>query len=257
MNTKSVSIGSAFSSGWNLFMKYPWLLIGGFLLLMAIIVVIEIIPVVGVIALLVIGGPLSAGLYILTLNAAKDANPTIGDIFAGFKNFGKWFGLYWLWIGVCLLAEIPILIGLLISYLTSRATINQTALAGGEPVNPLVAAAATAPVIIGGLITFILILMVSVRYIFAWFAVADEGLGAVESFKRSAQLTEGIRLQLFGVFIVVWLAMAVGSAITCGLGSLVAGPLSSMILASIYLNLKGQAGGAPAPQPAAPESPSQ
>jgi len=52
------------------------------------------IPIVGFVATLILGGPLSLGLCVFSLKFSRNQDVQFEDIFVGFNNFGKALSLY-------------------------------------------------------------------------------------------------------------------------------------------------------------------
>lgn len=237
MDTKSVNLGKAFSSGWNIFTKHAGVLIGGSLTYIAMIFMLEmifIIPMIhttarmpqstapfsqmfgvqsGVfsIAIIFLLAPLFGGLSILLLNATRDNSPSINDLFSGYRNYWKWVGLYFLISMIAFIAEFIGILGFSIMSL--------------------------------GIAISLVVLMtaIMVRWLFIFFAAAD-GAGIIESFKKSAEMTKGIRLPLFGILIVLWL-FATAGVIACGIGVILTSIIAALAITSIYVDLKSQMSG--------------
>ena len=68
--------------------------IGGHLIAILILGTIQIIPVVGVFAGILIGGPMTVGLAYFSLRLAKDEEARIEQLFVGFNDFGRTLGAY-------------------------------------------------------------------------------------------------------------------------------------------------------------------
>jgi uncharacterized membrane protein len=76
-------------------LKGKWgLAIGTFLLYMLISVVLQMIPILGIIASLVITGPFALGLTYFTLSISRNQDAKLEQIFQGFNNFGTALGAY-------------------------------------------------------------------------------------------------------------------------------------------------------------------
>jgi uncharacterized membrane protein len=76
-------------------LKGKWgLVIGTFLVYMLIISAIQIIPFVGAIITLFIGGPFALGLAIFSLTISRNQEASLEQIFKGFNNFGTSLGAY-------------------------------------------------------------------------------------------------------------------------------------------------------------------
>lgn len=70
------------------------LAIGGYLLYYAIVTVLALVPKVGILAVIVIGGPFLLGLQTFFLAIARNEEARIEQIFSGFDSFGKALGTY-------------------------------------------------------------------------------------------------------------------------------------------------------------------
>jgi len=76
-------------------LKGKWgLVIGTFLVYMLIVSAIQIIPFVGAIITLFIGGPFALGLAIFSLTISRNQEASLEQIFKGFNNFGTSLGAY-------------------------------------------------------------------------------------------------------------------------------------------------------------------
>jgi uncharacterized membrane protein len=80
-------------------LKGKWgLAIGTFVVYMLISVVLQVIPVVGTIAPLIISGPFALGLAVFSLSISRKQDAKLEQIFQGFNNFGTALGAYLLMI---------------------------------------------------------------------------------------------------------------------------------------------------------------
>ena len=80
-----VDIGAAVSRGWALVRDNPGPTIGGFLLVFLITMAISFVPLLGFIGMLVIGGPISAGLDYVYIRRLRGEAAGAGDVFDGFS----------------------------------------------------------------------------------------------------------------------------------------------------------------------------
>ena len=110
VQTESVDLGRAFSVGIDAFKRYPGLVIGVPALYFVLNMAGQSIPVLQVLYMIFIQPPIAGGLVIFALNVINDRNPTVGDLFAGFQEYGKWMGTYWLLTAISLACLIPALI---------------------------------------------------------------------------------------------------------------------------------------------------
>lgn len=110
--TPDLSIGHLFGRSWPRFKDHLWLLVGAFAVY-SLLVSIGSSPwdddasgggLLGLVSF-VIAGPLSAGLYWMMLKVQRDEPVEFTDLFAGFSEFGRAFGVY-------ALSAIAIIIGL-------------------------------------------------------------------------------------------------------------------------------------------------
>lgn len=185
--------------------------------------------------------PLAGGLAIVNLKAVRDQYPSVGDLFAGFRNYLRWMRAYWLFIAVLSIAEIPMAVGAVavfglrvLRYFHVPPSVELHAilkLAGLEPI-------ALAAVITAATIWGVLNILVILRYGFAYYEVAG-GAGVIESFRKSAELTHGIRLRLLGRVAVLFMFAVAGLAACC-VGIIVTGLVAQLAFVYIYTQLKGE-----------------
>lgn len=89
-----IEIGSCLNRGWELIKKDFWLLVGASFVA-AMIGALGIIPYLGVLITLILGGPLMGGLYALYLKRIRGQSAMFGDLFCGFTlAFGSLLGVY-------------------------------------------------------------------------------------------------------------------------------------------------------------------
>ncbi len=229
MHPKSVDIGRAFSLGFDAFKRHAIVTIGVILLYFVLSGVGQNIPFLGILYSILIQPPIVGGLVIFLLNVVNDRDPTVGDLFAGFQHYGRWMGTYWLLNAITIACLIPAGIGILI----------------GLAVDPDGEAAFVVPVALGSIISLIVLVIVMLRWFFVYYAAA-EGRNAIEAFKFSARLTEGVRPQLFVASIVLGL-FALCGIIALGVGILVTSAIAGCAFAAIYRDLKAATEPAAAP----------
>ncbi len=220
----SFGLGRAIGRGWEGFKANPAPAILGFLVWVIVVSAISMIPIVNF-AMLIVAGPLTGGLMILMLNLAKGTDPKVGDAFAGFSKFGRFLGVYWFFFLIMLLAYIPGIIGFAVGMAIQDEVITPVAMG------------------IGGLISAVIVIVLTLKYLLVWYVVADnQEDGVMDAFRKSAQLTQGNRLKLFGSMIVLGILGEIG-VLLFGVGVLLTGPIAGAAMASIYLQLKESAGG--------------
>lgn len=81
-----LEIGKCIERGWELFKSHPGTLLGGVILIMVIQCVVAILPFVGGIAGLIIGGAMAGGMFWLFIRAIRGESGGVGDAFAGFNR---------------------------------------------------------------------------------------------------------------------------------------------------------------------------
>jgi hypothetical protein len=164
---------------------------------------------------------------LLSLNLHK-RSASFGDIFGGFKKFGTYLGVYWLLVLISILCMVPgAIVGAAVWFASS-----------GEEDMILVAVGA------GALLSAIIMWVVYLRFLFAYYVVADdwEDSSITRAFSKSSMITEGNRLKLFGCMIVLGLFMMLGYLVLL-VGALITVPVTMVAMASIYTQLKESAGG--------------
>gem|GEM_PF-4449507 len=262
MNPKTVDIGGALSTGWARFKKYPGLAIGGILiyefiatvfiaiLVIAILVIailvswIPPIPFVILVTILLVSPPIEGGLYIFFLKMTKDENPKIGDLFAGFSDYVRWLGVYWLFALIrlhCFIFIPAFICSMIVGIVMIMTEGAQSATMNGDlgAVSGGLGAGAAILMMVGYAISLIIIYLIVISRYGLCFFCAAEGAGAVGSIKQSAEITEGVRPMVLLAFIVFGIIGAIG-VVACGVGVLVTASVSTIALASVYLGLKGE-----------------
>lgn len=95
-------------------------------------------------------------------------------------------------------------------------------------------------IVLGGLLLFIVPgIYWAIKYAFAPYFYIEKNLSISESFRLSAQVTEGVKLKLIGFGVVVWVMMLVG-ALALFVGLLIVLPVT--MLAGVYIYKKLSAG---------------
>ncbi len=223
----SVDIGQFIKRGWEICQSNlgPFI---GFLLLTAVIGgALGLIPGVGSIASIIIGGPLNAGYLIVAYKIAKKQPTTFGDFFKGFQN------AYFL---PTFLATIVMTLLFLVCFMPAGVGIGilaATAEAGGEP-NPALVIAVGVLSLLG----LIAILYLSVAYMFAIPLIVGRRMSFWPAMEASRKLIGKQWFGFFGFVIVLGLLNMVG-LLVCGLGLLVTAPLTSCSIAAAYESIVG------------------
>lgn len=228
MQGRLLGIGESISTGWQTFTRYAGVLIGAYVVYFVVVAGAGYIPVVGPFVSLFIAPPFVGGIIIMGLKAVREQTPEFGELFSGFRDYWRWMGVYWLFVVIILAAFIPAGVGALIAYLLG--TFKHSPAAPSEIAGVVI-------MVLTGLISFAAYFVLAIRYMFAWYEAAD-GVDIVESFKRSAEITEGRRWELLGIAIVLGL-FSIAGVIACGVGVILTSLIAYLAYMHIYVNLKG------------------
>lgn len=95
-----------------------------------------------------------------------------------------------------------------------------------------------------GLVFFVVPgIYLGIRFYFYGYFIVEEEAGPFEALGKSAQLTEGVRLELF-LFFLALLGINMLGILCFGFGVLVSVPVSALALAHVYRHLQGRLPGA-------------
>lgn len=222
-----VSLGAALDNAKSAFADNRGLAIGGYIVANIVAGAGGVIPFIGAIIQLLLTGPISGGRILFTKNLLYRSNPQIGDIFAGFQEFGKWLGAYMLLMLIYIACMLPFSIPGIIALIQFE-TLKT------EPGMVMIIALA-----IGFIVSVIASLIVGMRYLFYLYAIFD-GHGVTEAFGESARITEGRRGELFGIMVLLGLINLLG-AMACFLGLLYTMPLTMIAMYSLYISCRDSA----------------
>lgn len=152
---------------------------------------INIIPYVGGMASLILGGPLQLGFAVFFLTFSRGQNGEMGMMFHGFRSFGAALGAYLL---IALIVLGWMLAGLALGLIVLLAA----AAAGSEEV-AILGAVLLVP---GGVVGMVLAVLASLSYSQTFYLLADNRrLGPLEAMQNSKQLMAGRRGKLFGLWL--------------------------------------------------------
>ncbi len=185
-NHPGISVFDCLGRGWRLVFNGEnlGLLVGGTLLAMLILMGLEVIPILGALASIIIQGPLIGGLYYLFLKKVRREDTKIGDLFSGFgPSFVQ-------------LMVTQVVIGLL-SLLSAFVFFIGVLIVVSFP-NSFVGA------VFGGMVCFIGLLppvYLSVAWMFALPLVIDKGLDFSEAMSLSRKMAHPHWWSLFGLLV--------------------------------------------------------
>jgi hypothetical protein len=170
-----------------------------------------------------LGAYLSVGMTRIAIEVVRGRTPSFGMLFAG-KGFGRALTLQLLWSGIMLVG-------------------NSFSLIGALTETPLLAMG-----------TIFWYAIVAVPMIFLWLRwslapalFVDTDLGFMAGLRRSTEMTQGRRLDIFLAMFLGGL-VALAGALACGVGALFTVPIYMTILPVIYCRMLGQDGALMAPQ---------
>ncbi len=182
------SVGYALSEGWRVMSENYGVFLGASVVYMLLTIVIGIIPILGAIASFFLVPPLMAGWLFMGIKAYR-GRVEFGDLWCGFQRYWSILGIY-------------VLTGLL----TFAACIpaGLCALAGMgidkdmEGIGPIVLG-------IGCVITFVLVVIISLRFCFSMSICIDRGFRAVDAMRASWRVTAPYVFGILGLGIVMLL----------------------------------------------------
>ena len=84
----------------------------------------------------------------------------------------------------------------------------------------------------------VVMLFVAIRFSQFYYLIVERGAGPLEALRLSMEVTRGRVLGLIGLFLLTML-VNIGGLLACGIGLIVTGPFSVLMLAVTYLALVG------------------
>jgi|GEM_PF-2585945 len=196
MSSTDVTLSSIFAAGWQTFRKNPFLAIGGIILLELLSFAWGILPGINIIYGIFLAPAMMGGLITLFLHLAEDKEPDMGDLFAGFRRYGRWMGISYLLLLFYVIALLPALIFVFLADWLER----------GMGYNWLVLMV----IVIGSIISLVLLITITIRLIFAVVAIA-EGDGVIKAIHRSMALSRGQYLHIFGMGFMIGFIANIGN----------------------------------------------
>jgi len=221
-----VDIGGCLSQAWDLFKTNAGIMIGASLLVGLALFGAQVIPFgVGVLLSIIFRGPLLGGLWFFYIKKVRRQEATLGDAFSGFgPRFGQLF----------LTQLIPFLIvfgAALILVLLALATRGFRGSSGAFPVFII-------PIIILGVAFFVVMMYLSVCWLFALPLVSDKGLKFWPALQLSRLVVSKHWWMTFLLFFVSCL-LGVAGVFACCFGVLITGPVAFAALNYHYEKVFG------------------
>ena len=186
------------------------LAVGAALLYQVVISGVQFVPYIGILFVFLVSGPMLLGLNRFFLKLSRNEAPDIGQLFDGFKLFGKSLAAYLLLMLFMFLWMLPILAAGVFAGIAVPLIENNTSL--GILLIPMAVLLGTA-----GLL---LVIRAALAYSQVFFLLADRpALGAYESIDESIKMMEGFKWKKFCLS---WrfLGWALLGILTCGIGFL-------------------------------------
>ena len=235
----SIDIGQSFNKGWELFKDNMTYLVSSTIIVGLAYIILSIIPVVNFLTI-VWGPPLMGGMYYAVRRAAKGEELTYEALLDGFRL--SFLPLFLANILFTLIILVPILlIGVLVAVtIPMMASSGMLPSPGSiDPENmeqfsgPLIAI-----VLMVSIAFFIALLAIQARFMFIYFYIVEDGMGAVDSLKASWAATGG------SWFAAALFMIAVGIVNVVGLLGLIIGlvftiPLGVCMMNAAYEQLEG------------------
>jgi len=96
----------------------------------------------------------------------------------------------------------------------------------------------TLMVVVGLVFLIVPGIYLAIRFGYYGYFIVDEEVGPIEAFKKSSDLTEGVRMDLFLLFALL-IGLNIVGALVLLVGLLVTVPLSQLICAYVFRHLQG------------------
>jgi len=226
-----LEIGKCIERGWELFKRHPGTLLGGVILIMVIQCVIALLPFVGGIAGLIIGGAMAGGLFWLFIRAIRAESGGVGDVFAGFSR-----GFVQLMLGHIvkgLLAWLAIIPGAI--FLGIGIAVHVAARAHGHSLIGI-------PLLTLGALLLLAAIPIAIYLSTCWYftlpLIIDKGMDFWAAMKFSRAMVRKHWWNVFGVMFVSGL-VAIAGVLACGLGVFVTIPIALAAMMYAYEDIFG------------------
>jgi uncharacterized membrane protein len=242
---QDVSIGECFSEGWEYYKHNFWLTIGTLVVYMVIAIVgglIGMIPFIGFLFSLLVAPVFGSGVYLFFLNVARNSNPRIEDLFAGFNRYGTIIGMQFLYMGVFLVGMLP---SIIYGFGTFMALYNEELGPENFPWS----------IFLVLFLNIILLVFGLVRYWMTYFVIMDDPRRRLfDALQRSADIT---KYNSHNVILLSIASFFIGLALLVALiiPAFIFGPFLFVATARMYLKLKAMHPEAMPQQTYSPEPP--
>lgn len=225
----------AVADGWATFKANPWISIGVLVVLGAILVVGQVIPIVNLLFLLLVAPAIYAGAAGFFLRGARGENPPFEAAFEGFQRWPSVTGVVVVVGCVSLLIMMPMLLAIL-------GTAGLAALLESKTDRmPAIASGAVGMIWLTMLVTYPVLVWWSLRTAMALFVVMEpERPGVMESLRRAWALTRGSFWRLVGFALLTIPVVLLGLLALC-VGVIPAALVVYYGWAHVYLQLRARA----------------
>jgi len=163
------------------------------------------------------------GQALVMLNLARGRETSFNDVFRGGPLIVKvilaslLFG-FMIW-GVVLIGALPGLVAYASGAVPDQATL-------------------TTIFVLGVAVAMIVMILVAIRFSQFYYLIVERGAGPLEALRLSMEVTRGRVLGIFFLGVLTFL-VNLGGLLACGIGLIVTGPFSVLMLAVTYLSLVG------------------
>ena len=212
-------------AGFNLIKNQYWLFMG--------------ITVVGliigsIVPFAILMGPMQCGIYLALLQTRRGQPIEFGTLFKGFDYFGDSLIAALLHLVPMIVIIVPSYIIFIVFYMGFLVTMSQ---GGGEP-NPAALLGFFGLLIVFWLVVFILLILMSVVFTFAYPLIVDRRMSGLEAVKLSVRAALGNFWRLLGLLLLTGL-MNFAGALFCYVGALFVIPIGFAALAMAYEQVFG------------------
>jgi hypothetical protein len=179
-------------------------------------------------------GPMMCGIYLALFQTRRGQPIEFGILFKGFDYFGDSLIATLLHIIPVIVIIVPAYIVFFVFYFGFIVAMSQ----GGGPPNPAALLGFFGLVIVFWLVVFVLLILISVIFTFAYPLIVDRRLSGLDAVKLSVRAALGNFWRLLGLLLITGLMNFVG-ALFCYVGVLFVLPIGLAAIASAYEQVFG------------------
>ena len=220
-NRKAVDPIECIKAGWELIKPQYWLFVGMCFIAYAIS---QAVP-------LILMGPMLCGLYFAFFKVRRREPIEFGTMFKGFDFFGPS-------LVAMVLHAIPVLVIIVPTYLLFYVSLFVAVAAQGESQNPAGVLGVFFTFFLVIIVSFVLIIIISVGFTFAYPLIVDRRLNGLDAVKLSFKAGMANFWRLLGMMLLTGLMVTVGMAF-CVIGMFLVLPISYAAIAAAYEQVFG------------------